>query len=37
MGADLPEPDDGPLPWGFYALCTGIIVGLLAGQMWPLG
>jgi hypothetical protein len=28
--------NDGPLPWGFYALCLGIITGLLAGNFWPI-
>lgn len=34
-GDDEPT-DDGPLPWGIYALCAGIITGLLAGNLWPI-
>ena len=42
---DYPPPDWGDkdeqadnekLPWGLYALFAGIIVGLLAGNFWPI-
>jgi hypothetical protein len=28
--------NDGPLPWGWYALFSGIIIGLLAGNFYPI-
>jgi hypothetical protein len=28
--------NDGRLPWEWYAVFSGIIVGLLAGNLWPI-